>query len=147
MMIKDDVFFLIKHLSKCVELTFDKEANKLGLTPQQGRLLSFLVRKKSINEEVRQIDIEERFDLSKSTVSGLVKRMECKKLIYKEKNKNKIIILPTEEGEELIKTFKLKIDSIKQNIIKDLSEEEKEEMIMILNKVLENLKKEGEAHV
>ena len=94
----DDIFFLVKHLSKCIELSLDKEATKLGLTPQQGRLLGFLIRREKENVKVRQIDIEQRFQLSKSTVSGLVKRLENKDLIIRVKEDNEIHILPSDEG-------------------------------------------------
>ena len=142
--VKDDVFFLIKHLSKCIELALDKEANKLGLTPQQARLLGFLMRRKSENIKVRQIDIEERFQLSKSTVSGLVKRMEAKNLIIKEKKDKDIWILPSEEGIKTAEEFKEKAHIIRNEVSKDLSDEEKELVKNALMKLLRNLEKEGD---
>ena len=143
MEVKDDIFFLVKHLSKCMELALDKEANKLGLTPQQARLLGFLVRRKNENISIRQIDIEERFQLSKSTVSGLVKRMESKNLIIKEKKDKDILILPSEEGIKITEIFKEKANVIKDDIAKDLTDKEKEQLIKTLHKLLENVKKEG----
>ena len=143
MQVKDDIFFLVKHLSKCMELALDKEANKLGLTPQQARLLGFLVRRKNENIPIRQIDIEERFQLSKSTVSGLVKRMESKNLIIKEKKDKDILILPSEEGIKITEIFKEKANIIKDDIAKDLTDKEKEQLIKILHKLLDNVKKEG----
>ena len=143
MEVKDDIFFLVKHLSKCMELALDKEANKLGLTPQQARLLGFLVRRKNENISIRQIDIEERFQLSKSTVSGLVKRMESKNLIIKEKKDKDILILPSEEGIKITEIFKEKANVIKDDIAKDLTDKEKEQLIKTLHKLLDNIKKEG----
>ena len=143
MEVKDDIFFLVKHLSKCMELALDKEAKRLGLTPQQARLLGFLVRRKNENIPVRQIDIEERFQLSKSTVSGLVKRMESKNLIIKEKKDKDILILPSEEGIKITEIFKEKANVIKDDIAKDLTDKEKEQLIKTLHKLLDNIKKEG----
>ena len=142
MNVKDDIFFLIKHLSKCIELSLDKESAKLGLTPQQGRLLGFLIRREKENVKVRQIDIEERFQLSKSTVSGLVKRMESKNLIYKKKEKKDIFILPSDEGKEIMAIFIKKAEAIKQNMMSSLNEKERESTIENLNILLEALRKE-----
>lgn len=143
MELREDVFFLIKHLSKCLELSLDKEAASLDLTPQQGRLLRFLIIKQNRNEKVRQIDIEERFQLSKSTVSGLVKRMQCKKLIYKKIEKHNIYIYPSEDGIKLMKLFDEKVDVIRNKVMQSLKKEEAESLITNLNKLLIGIKEES----
>lgn len=142
MNVRDDIFFLIKHLSKCIELSLDKEAAKLGVTPQQGRLLGFLVRRENENIKVRQIDIEQRFQLSKSTVSGLVKRMENKNLIIKIKEDNEIHIHPSEEGKRIVKEFRIEAERIKQNMMESLPENERDKTIDHLNMMLNKIEKE-----
>ena len=142
MNLHDDIFFLVKHLSKCIELSLDKEAAKLGLTPQQGRLLGFLIRCEKENVKVRQIDIELRFQLSKSTVSGLVKRMDSKGLIIKVKEKGEIHILPSEEGKTIMTTFRNKAEIIKQNMMEALPIKERDKTIDNLNRLLNQIEKE-----
>ena len=142
MNVRDDIFFLIKHLSKCIELSLDKEATKLGLTPQQGRLLGFLIRREKENVKVRQIDIEQRFQLSKSTVSGLVKRMENKELIIKMKEDNEIHILPSDEGKRIMTSFIKEAERIKRNMMESLPIEERDKTIDNLNQLLNRIEKE-----
>ena len=138
----DDIFFLVKHLSKCIELSLDKEATKLGLTPQQGRLLGFLIRREKENVKVRQIDIEQRFQLSKSTVSGLVKRLENKDLIIRVREDNEIHILPSDEGKRIMSVFKKEAERIKQNMMEALPKDERDKTIDNLNILLKQIEKE-----
>ena len=139
---KDDFLFLIKHLSKIVELRLDKEINKLGLTPQQGRLLNFLSKMEEEDVKVRQTDIEERFSLSKSTVSGLIKRMICKDLIYKKKISSDYYLYPTENGKEVISKFREEMRKVKESISSYLEEDERTELIKTLNKLIECMKED-----
>ena len=137
----DDVFYLIKHLSKCLEIELDKETAKSGLTPQQGRILRLVVKKEREQIPVRQTDIEKIFSLSKSTVSGLVKRLEAKSLIYKEKKDSNVFILPKDEAIKIVDEIVEKKIEINKRITANLDPQEIDETIKILNKLLENIEK------
>ena len=102
----DNIVYLVIYLHKLIDKDFDNRAAKLGITGQQGHILFFIhcniVHK---NTEVHQNDIENEFHLSKSTVSGLVKRMEKKGIITVEKQHPYAILKPTQKGEDIISTL------------------------------------------
>ena len=100
---KDDIIFLIKYLGKLLDKDLDARLSEYDLTGQQGRMLFYIAKRTNIDkEEVHQNDIEQEYHLSKSTVSGIVKRMEKKGIISIEKQHPYAVLKPTEEGECII---------------------------------------------
>lgn len=137
---KNDVIYLVKYLSKLIDKDFENRLSEFSLTAQQGRILFFIARKVNIEKlEVHQNDIENEYHLSKSTVSGLVKRMEKKGLIDIEKQHPYAILKPTEEAMKIINHLhERRIDSINM-LTKGLNDNKKEEICVLLNKLIENM--------
>ena len=135
---QSDLLFLIKHLSKCIEMGIDQETEKLGLTPQQARVLFYLVRHDE--KKIKQMDLCEHFHLSKSTVSGLVKRLVLKSLIIKEKTKEGTILHPSEKAKALFEEQREKISQFNEQIFGDLSLEEKRKLEELLKDKIQLLK-------
>ncbi len=123
-----DIIFLSKHLSKLLEKSLDETTQELGLTPQQGRILWYLLSHEE--EKIKQVDIERKFSLSKSTVSGLIKRMLYKKLISRDKKDKHLMIAP--EGRKIMDDFKKCNETLRENLLKDFSKEEQ-------SRILQNL--------
>ena len=108
-----DIIYYIKVLNKLMTADFTKRLNEHGLTCQQGRVLFYINHRVKDGFEVHQNDLEERFNLSKSTVSGLVKRMEKNELIIKINNHKYCSLLPSEKGKAIV-------NQVHGNIIKVL---------------------------
>ena len=123
---QSDLLFVIKHFSKCIEMKVDKETEKLGLTPQQARILFYLVRHE--DEHVKQVDIKEHFHLSKSTVSGLIKRLENKNLVIKEDN----YLRASDKAKEMRSLYKFNINEMTDKIFPELNQEQKDRLSEIL---------------
>ena len=128
-----DIIFLIKHLSKLLEKSLDETTQKLGLTPQQGRILWYLLRNE--DQKIKQVDIEKRFSLSKSTVSGLIKRMLNKELISRDKKDNHLEIAP--EGRKIMDDFNKCNESLREDLLKDFSQEERSRIFKTLYSMID----------
>ena len=142
---KNDTIFLIKYLNKLVDSDFDHRLMDYGLTSQQGRIL-FFVHRKNCKEgiEIHQNDIEQEFHLSKSTVSGLVKRMEKKGIISVEKQHPYAIIKPAQAGLDIIMHLRDRRKEAIDKLLKDLDENKQKELIELLNKLIENMEGDGD---
>ena len=137
---KDDIIYLIKHLSKLLESDFEQRVSQVGLTGAQARVLFFIFRKNRLeNQIVHQNDVEKEFKLAKSTVNGLISRLLKNGFINK-KNDSRYVML------EITKLGVNTISSIRQGRIKTIdrlfegySPEEKQMTLDKLNKLINNL--------
>ena len=137
---RDDIIFLIKYLGKLLDKDLDARLSEFDLTGQQGRILFYIAKRTNICKlEVHQNDIEQEFHLSKSTVSGLVKRMEKKGVISIEKKHPYANIKIEEAGKNIICHLRMHRDEAIAQLSKGLTEEEKEQVITLLNKMITNM--------
>ena len=137
---RNDIIFLIKYLSKLLDKDLDARLSEFDLTGQQGRILFYIAKRTHIdNIEVHQNDIENEFHLSKSTVSGIVKRMEKKGVISIEKQHPYAVLKPTEEGECIIHRLKERRTEAVDKLVTGLDKEKQEILIEELNKLIENM--------
>ncbi len=137
---KNDIIFLTKYLGKLIDKDFDSRLAKFDLTGQQGRILFYIAKRTNCdNQDVHQNDIEQEYHLSKSTVSGIVKRMEKKGVISIEKQHPYAVLKPTDDGEKIIESLHLQKDDAVNQLLKGLSEKEKEQACKLLNKLIENM--------
>ena len=137
---KNDIIFLTKYLGKLIDKDFDSRLAKYDLTGQQGRILFYIAKKTDCEkQEVHQNDIEQEYHLSKSTISGIVKRMEKKGVISIEKQHPYAVLKPADDGEKIIESLHSQREEAFNILLKDLSEEEKEQVCKLLNKLIENM--------
>jgi DNA-binding MarR family transcriptional regulator len=139
------ILFKIKHLDKLLEANFARRLDKVGLTPQQGRILFFVCKSYKNDIPINQNTIKDKFELSKSTTSGLVKRLMLKSLIAIKKDKNNNLIVPTEEGLKLKDYFIENADRTFKNVLGDLDENTSKLIVEQIDNIIERLKKEENA--
>ncbi len=130
------LMYLIRHLQKLIDADFDKRLAEYGLTCQQGRILFFVAR---CHKEVHQNDIENEFHLSKSTVSGIVRRMEKKKLITIKKQHPYAIIEPGIEGKNVISHLAVHRQEAIDKLLQNIDKEKQEELLTTLNQLIKNM--------
>lgn len=138
---KAKILFQIKHLNKTLDIDFSKRLEVYDLTPQQGRIILFIC------DNYEKMDISQKmcetiWRLSKSTVSGLIKRLEAKSLITITRIKKEHILKPTEEGLKIRDAF---IENRKKVIAKLLEKMSDEEINLISDyfaKMITNIEKE-----
>ncbi len=123
-----------------IKETKDKE---LLLSPIQIRIIKFILN--NSNKEVFQRDIENKFEIRRSTTTGILKTMEKNNLIKREiskldKRQNKIVL--TSYGKELFLKIERDISKLENRIINNISKEELNIFFNVIDKIINNL--EGE---
>ena len=136
----DSVLRKIRYLNKLIDADFEKRLSEVGLTAQQGRIFLFIYWKnKEQDVEIHQNDIENEFHLSKSTVSGLVKRLEKTNVIERIKQHPYAILKPTSQGDEIINHLRANRKKTIEQLFTGLNEEEKEQMMKLIEKMIVNM--------
>lgn len=115
------------------------------ITSANAFILHYLARNQS--EDIYQKTIEEKFSITKSTTSKILKLMEQNGLInrldVKEDARLKKIVL-TEKGMETHKAVRQGMDAIEETAFTDFTLEEKEQLFMYLDRIKNNLKNKKE---
>ena len=139
---REDIFRLIKFIDKELRNDFQSRLSEYGLTAQQGRLLFYINCNNKDGQQIRQVDIEKHFQLTKSTVHGLINRMEKANLITKYKDGNNQYIKISGQCEGILMHVFDKRTECLNRLTKGMSEEEIDQLHILLSKVLDN-KNEG----
>ena len=137
---EDDILFLIRTLNKQLFLDFNKRSEELGITAPQARILFFI----NENENVRQVDIEKRFNLSKSTVSGFIKRMERNQVIKRVHKGSSINLIPDEKGLRIIDSLKKNRYLVIERLLKGMDEKERQDFVNKVKQALKNFEETEE---
>lgn len=116
-----------------------RKARDCGLLRGQPHILEYL----ATNDGCSQTDVCEAWDLDKSTVSGLVERMERDGLIRVEReegNRRKKNLFLTPKGSELCVKMNQYMEQLDQTAFQGISEEEQKQFMDVLSRVYQNLK-------
>ena len=140
-----DIIYYIKVLNKLMTADFDKRLNEHGLTCQQGRVLFYINHRVKEGYEIHQNDLEQRFNLSKSTVSGLVKRMEKNGLIIKNNNPPYRSLLPSDKGKAIVDQVHGNRIKVLEKLMDGINKEKQQEMNKLLKQMIENMEKEEDS--
>ena len=116
------------------------ENNSYGLTGMQFAIVSYLARE-SIERDVFQKDLEQKFDIRKSTVTGILNTMERDGLLLRETvpydaRLRKMIL--TDKALQAKKNSEQVIDTVENQLSKGLTEEEIATFLTILEKISKN---------
>ena len=141
---KEEIVGLIRFIDKVFKKDFESRLSTYGLTAQQGRLLFFINWNNINNNPIRQVDIEKKFQLTKSTVSGLVDRMVKGNLIEKNKNNNATYLVASEYGKSIVNDIFNKRTEVLDKMLDGVNEEEIETLHKLLCKIYENRDKGGD---
>lgn len=128
----------VNSLSNKIKRRLDGVASEYGVTAGQIKIIGFIHFRSVEGKDVYQKDIEEEFDIRRSSVTSVLNLMQKNGLInrvsVKDDARLKKIIL-TEHAENLHKSIYCEVEEIENIFIKELSEEE----ITIFNTILERL--------
>ena len=111
----------------------------MDLTAAQGHIMGFLAHRK---DPPCPRDIEEAFDLSHPTVSGLLTRLEKKEFIEfrpdpSDRRSKRIYVLP--KGRECQETMHRIILANEEQLVQDFTEDEKEQFARLLDRAIQNM--------
>ena len=140
---KEELVFLIRIIDKEFKKDFERRLSDYGLTAQQGRLLFYINWNNLNGKQVRQVDIEKHYKLTKSTVHGLINRMEKANLVIKNKDKSNQYIEISEDCKKILKdVFDKRVECLNK-MMDGVSEQEIETLHTLLTKIYENRDKGG----
>ncbi len=137
--------FQIKTLSRMIRKAIDDTPTfrqNENLTGIQGWVLRFLYDKEKSGEAVFQRDVERTFQIRRSTATELLNTMEQNGYVRRtsvEHDARLKKLSLTERGRSLQEEVFSAIDGVEQSLIKGITEEEKDTLIRLLEKLKENL--------
>ncbi len=138
----------IKNLNNCmVKKLFTlgkKENEKFHPRPLQVEIITYLIENK--DKTIYQKDIEEKLKISKAAVSDVLNSMESRGIITKEADvcdaRRKRIII-SKKAIETHDVMMKRLDSLNDSILDGISEDELNIFYKVIEKLKENMKKEG----
>lgn len=138
----------IKNLNNCmVKKLFalgKKEDEKFHPRPLQVEIITYLIENK--DKTIYQKDIEEKLKISKAAVSDVLNSMESRGIITKEADvcdaRRKRIII-SKKAIETHDVMMRRLDSLNDCILDGISEDELNIFYKVIEKLKENMKKEG----
>ena len=130
---------LIRVLENCTDQAMNNALASMDLTAAQGHIMGFITHRE-IPPCAR--DIEEAFQLSHPTVSGLLSRLEQKGFIEmrpdeQDRRCKRIYILP--RGLELNETMHQTIHATEEELVQGFTQEEKDQFAALLRRAIDNL--------
>lgn len=116
----------------------------MNISPVQISIMRYLVKEK--NKPILQKDIEEIFNIRRSTVSGILKTMEKNNLIIrrniKDDSKSKEIMLTYTTYENLQK-IEYDLTNLDLLLMQNIKKEDMDTFLRVLEQIRKNLKEEG----
>ena len=130
---------LLRLLHSATDQKMTNALASMELTAAQGRIMAFVTHRK---QPPCARDIEETFQLTHPTVSGLLSRLEKKAFIEfrpdeQDRRCKRIYILP--KGQQLHETMHRTILDMEEQLVSGFSEEEKEQFRRLLEKAIDNV--------
>ena len=129
----------IRVLHWCTDQTMTNALAQMDLTAAQGHIMGFLAHRQ---QPPCSRDIEEAFQLSHPTVSGLLNRLEKKGFIEfrpdtEDRRCKRIYIL--EKGHQCNALIHQTIEDNEQRMVKDFTPEEREQFYAFLERAIANM--------
>lgn len=141
---KEELLPLFRIIEKEFRKDFERRLSMYGLTAQQGRLLFYINWNNKEGNKIRQVDIEKQFRLTKSTVHGLITRMEKANLVIKNKDKNNQYIMISDDCKKILEdVFSRRMECL-DKMTDGLSDEEIDTLHTLLMKIYNNRDKGGD---
>lgn len=138
------ILFKLKDLDKMiVRSLLDQEKLELLPSPTQMQIIEYII---NSDEEVLQCDLEKAIKLRRATISGVLKTMEKKNLITrvissKDARVKKIIL--SDKTKKMYLESKAKLEVLEKLITSNISDNEINIFLEVINKMQENLMKKG----
>ena len=129
----------IRVLENCAQQANTNALASMDLTAAQGHVMGFVSHQET---PPCARDIEEAFQLSHPTVSGILSRLEQKGFIEmrpesRDRRCKRIYVL--QKGAQLHETMHQTIRSTEEKMVQDFTEEEKEQFEILLKRAIHNL--------
>ncbi len=138
---KDSLSHSMGRLFKKVSRLYTREGREIGLTGVQGRVLAHIF-VASQWQDIFQKDIEEEFDIRRSSATGILQHLERSGMIYRvsvpQDARLKKIVL-TDKARQVQRHVLHELEKLETRLRGDLSEEEVWTFKMICEKIGKNV--------
>ena len=131
----------INLMSHTVKKRLNAGLANLGVTGVQSQVMHFIMARCS-KGPVFQRDVEDAFDLSRSTAAGILNQLERRGLIRREgvaEDGRLKSLIPTQQAVALQEEVHACIQEIETEMTKNISPEERQQILDILSKMYQNL--------
>ena len=135
-------------LNRKQKMKMDMELEKIGLTVAQAQILFYIMLNSGGGEkEITARDLEQRFQVSNPTISGILKRLEKKEFIERtpgtiDRRKQQIRIKG--DFHYLRKNAEERMEAEKEKLFRDFTEEDLDKLSELLKKLLYNIEDRNE---
>lgn len=137
--------YKFKRISELMRVRANEDMKRDDLTYSQTQILLYLIHQKD-DHAVNQQELCDTIQVSHPTMIGLINRMEKKDLVARrvdpENKRNRYIEL-TPKALELLGKIKERKDQNDRKIVRDFTEEEKQQLNHLLSRVYENMLQYG----
>ncbi len=132
----------LRILHGCTDQFLSAAVTQMDLTPVQSRVMGFLAHRAHRKEPPCAKDVEEEFQLSHPTVSGILSRLEKKAFVEfrpdpADRRCKRIYVL--EKGWEHIGQIRRIINENEDRIVDGFTEEEKQQFAAFLERAIRNM--------
>lgn len=132
-------------ISRKIKRNMDNIFHKNNLTSVQSAILEYIYKKSIKGEKVYSKDIEKEFDMRRATSAGILQLLEKQGFIVRElENKDSRLknIILTQKALMAQKEINKAIDENEKRIKQDISKEDIEKLLEILDKISKNIDNE-----
>lgn len=129
-----------KIISNQIKRVIDNKLNN-NITNVQMFILKYIADNQG-KKDIFQKDIETFLDIRRSTTTEILNVMERKDLIKRidfQKDKRKKVLKLSSKGLSYINEFEEIVSKIEQNLLNNITKEEKEHFFYIINKIQKNI--------
>lgn len=130
----------IIQLANAVTWFRNQKVQAMGLTSSQAWVIRYI--QKHHNERITAGNLMEQLNLSKPTVSGIIKLLEKKSLLIRytdEEDARKNIIVLTKKGEDLEERLEEVVMQTEDILLQGMTKEEQEQLNRLLQNALKNM--------
>ena len=133
----------IRTMSNYLKRGMSEKTSALGITSFQGAILAVIKDFSSKGQDVYQKDLEKIFKTSKSSMSDSLQSLESKNLITRtsliEGDSRKKSLKLTNKGEEITVLVDAYLNELSDELLSNLTEEEKSAFIKTLEKLVRKM--------
>lgn len=132
--------FLVHDVSRLRKTLFDLEMKPYGITDSQYWTLAEISRQKKLhnNEDIFQSDLSRQLDVGKSTICGLIDRLESSGFVMREADRNdrrsKRIVI-TKKGYEILDKMAVVGTNLNHATYKGISKKDMETTMAVLERM------------
>ena len=139
--IEDNILRSLRRIGRCIDLYSRKLAARYKLTGPQLICLRYLVK----HGPHMPSALAREVSLSQATVTGILDRLENKKLVYRArstKDKRRVIVTPTESGREIVESAPSPLHETFTRKLRVLPKSDQEEIDASLHLIVEMMEAE-----